>query len=169
MFELWEKQKITAADLIVVKQRIFDQATQYIFSQLDISSKCSFFKYLIATHDLQFYLRKPIPNKYQKCISRFRLSSHQLSIETGRFYNIERHNRKCFLCSNSIEDEFQFILICPIYEGYRKKYIKPYYWKKPSMCKLLQLFHVENVKELCNLGKFIHFSLKIRQDLLNAN
>lgn len=23
MFELWEKQKITAADLIVVKQRIF--------------------------------------------------------------------------------------------------------------------------------------------------
>lgn len=96
MFELWEKQKITAADLIVVKQRIFDQATQYIFSQLDISSKCSFFKYLIATHNLQFYLRKHIPNKYQKCISRFRLSSHQLSIETGRFYNIERHNRNCF-------------------------------------------------------------------------
>lgn len=87
----------------------------------------------------------------------------------SRFYNIERHNRNCFLCSNSIEDEFHFILICPIYEGYRKKYIKPYYWKKPSMCKLLQLFNVENVKELCNLGKFIHFGLKLRKDLLNAN
>ena len=26
-----------------------------------------------------------------------------------------------------IEDELRFILICPIHEGYRKKFIKPYY------------------------------------------
>lgn len=50
----------------------------------------------------------------------------------------------------------QFILICPIYGGYRKKYIKPYYWKNPSMSKLLQLFNAQNVKELYSLGTLIH-------------
>lgn len=96
---LWEKQKITSADLIVVNQQIFDQATQNIFSQLYSSSKRPFFHYLIATHNLQFHLRKYIPIKYQKCISSFWLSSHQLAIETVRFYkyNIERHIRNCFL------------------------------------------------------------------------
>lgn len=37
------------------------------------------------------------------------------------------------------------------------------------MSKLLQFFNVENVKELCNLGKYTHYSLKIRQDLLNTS
>lgn len=42
--------------------------------------------------------------------------------------------------------------------------------KKPSsMSKLLKLFNAANVKELCDLGEFIHFSLKIRQDLLNTS
>lgn len=63
MFKLWGKQNISASYLFVVKQRIFDQATQNIFSQLDSFSKC-FFKYLIATHNLQLYLRKPIQIKY---------------------------------------------------------------------------------------------------------
>lgn len=36
------------------------------------------------------------------------------------------------------------------------------------MSKLLKLFNAENVKELRDLGEFIHFSLKIRQDLLKG-
>lgn len=41
--------------------------------------------------------------------------------------------------------------------------------KNPSsMSKLLKLFNAENVKELRDLGEFIHFSLKIRQDLLKG-
>lgn len=36
------------------------------------------------------------------------------------------------------------------------------------MSKLLKLFNAANVKELCDLGEFIHFSLKMRQDLLKG-
>ena len=35
------------------------------------------------------------------------------------------------------------------------KFIKPYYWKKPSVYKMLQLVSVTHSKELCNLAKYI--------------
>ena len=44
--------------------------------------------------------------------------------------------------------------------------IRPYYWRKPSVFKLLQLFNITNVKELCNLGKYICRALKLRADTL---
>ena len=69
----------------------------------------------------------------------------------------------------------------------RKKYIKPYYWKKPStfklvqllsacniklvqllsVCniKLVQLLSVCNIKELNNLGKFLYSAEKVRNCL----
>ena len=49
---------------------------------------------------------------------------------------------------------FHFILACPKYNDYRLRFLKKYYWEKPSMFKLLQLFNLENFKELCNVGRF---------------
>jgi hypothetical protein len=45
----------------------------------------------------------------------------------------------------------------------RKKYIKPYSWKKPSAFKLVQLLSVCNIKDLNNLGKFLYFAEKVRK------
>jgi hypothetical protein len=47
-----------------------------------------------------------------------------------------------------------------------KKYIKKYHWSSPSTFKLVQLLLVENRKELCNLGKFIHLACKARNNLV---
>ena len=43
----------------------------------------------------------------------------------------------------------------------RKKYIKPYYWKKPSAFKLVQLLSACNIKEQNNLGKFLYSAEKV--------
>lgn len=92
------------------------------------------------------------------------MSSHNLSIESGRHRNILRNNRICEFCRSEIEDEYHFVLICPRYQQLRVKYIKMYYWKKPSMYKFIQLLCVNNVKELCNLGKFLHHAFELRND-----
>lgn len=57
---------------------------------------------------LQFHLRKLIPNKLQKYITRLRLSSHRL--ETGRYNtcNTNRGNKFCPNCQTSVENEFDF-------------------------------------------------------------
>ena len=65
-----------------------------------------------------------------------------------------------------MEDEMHFILLCPMYTNLRCNLIKPYYWRKPSVFKLLQLFNITKVKQLCNLGKYICRALKLRADTL---
>ena len=132
-----------------------------------VSQKCVVYKHLVDHFCLQFYLCKPIPVICKKQICRIRLSSHNLFIESGRSQNIPRSERICQLCNSDIEDEFHFVLKCPVYCDLRKKYIKQYYWRRPSVFKLVQLLSVNNVKELCSLGKFILDAFKLRSSLLS--
>jgi hypothetical protein len=63
--------------------------------------------------------------KFRKCFASFRCSVHNLLIETGRHYGLSKEERICSYCETSIEDEFHFMLICPLYNDIRCQYI----WK----------------------------------------
>ena len=105
--------------------------------------------------------------KYKLFISKFRLSSHCLAIETGRHKKVPRDQRFCKICnSGDIEDEYHFIFKCQLYQNEREKLFKPYYWRRPSMYKLINLLSTSNVKELCNLGKFIEKASNLRSKAL---
>jgi len=67
---------------------------------------------------------KCLPTRYSKCIIKTCLSSQNLAIETGRYNSVRDRNRLCFICSLEIEDEFQFVLKCPLYIDLRKQHIK---------------------------------------------
>ena len=109
------------------------------------------YKHIVNKISLLIYLQKCIPKKYVKYLTMFRLSSHSLAIETGRYQGVLNVNRVCKFCKDDIEDEFHFILKCATYQNFRSKYIKSYYRTRPSVFKLVQLLSTENVKELCNL------------------
>ena len=95
------------------------------------------------------------------------MSSHNLNIEKGRYNNENRRNRLCTVCHlNDVEDEFHFVLKCPLYDQLRRKYVKPYYYRKPSVFKLVQLLSVQNVRELCNLGNFLRFAGRLRSETM---
>ena len=63
----------------------------------------------------------------------------------------------------SVEDEYHFILECDKYVDSRKKYIKSYYWQRPSCFKLVQLLSLQNhnEKKLNNLGKYLCVAEKL--------
>ena len=166
---LWHEQAILSSDVHfpVIRQRIIDHCVQSLFADMCVSQKCVVYKHLVDHFCLQFYLCKPIPVICKKQICKIRLSSHNLFIESGRSQNIPRSERICQLCNLDIEDEFHFVLKCPVYCDLRKKYIKQYYWRRPSVFKLVQLLSVNNVKELCSLGKFIRDAFKLRSSLLS--
>ena len=45
----------------------------------------------------------------------FKLSSHKLHIERGRYENVPRDERFCKFCNMSqIESEYHFLLVCPL-------------------------------------------------------
>ena len=102
-----------------IKQRIEDQASQLQQSSILNSSKLCFFRNNCNGQ------RPPyvdlLSNKSDRAnISRLRLCSHNLAIETGRHHSIPVENRKCTSCDNgSIEDEEHFVLQCENYKGLR--------------------------------------------------
>ena len=42
------------------------------------------------------------------------------------------------------------------YRDLHKKFIKKYYWSNPSVYKFVQLLSENNVRDLCNLGKYLY-------------
>ena len=68
-------------------------------------------------------------------MTKFRISTHSLSIETGRYerkpnkenklIKILREERTCLYCinNNDVEDEMHFLLKCPLYSVERKIHV----------------------------------------------
>ena len=59
----------------------------------------------------------------RRLITKFRISSHKLEIERGRYLNIPPNNRFCKLCKDQVEDEIHFLLECNKLETARKEII----------------------------------------------
>ena len=63
-------------------------------------------------------------------MAKFRCSSHQLAIETGRHAPaiIDRNDRICIYCERTfdiriVEDEYHFLIVCPAYQNVRTQYL----------------------------------------------
>ena len=85
-----------------------------------------FFYRQIASFQSSEYLEIVNIKKFRIALTKLRVSSHRLEIEMGRWARPERiefDDRKCKLC-NKLEDEFHFVLECPLYDDIRKKYIR---------------------------------------------
>ena len=73
------------------------------------------------------------------------MSSHRLKVETCRWQKptaIPFNERKCTLCLK-LEDEFHFLLECPLYKDLRKKEVKKYCWKNTNKLKFIELISSE--------------------------
>ena len=65
--------------------------------------------------------------KARELFAKLRLSDHKLAIESDRWRKIKPENRLCNICqntSNSVEDEFHFVLKCNKYSTIRKELFK---------------------------------------------
>jgi len=92
-------------------------------------------------------------------ISKFRLSSHQLQIEKGRYKNTLRSKRIYLYCNlHEVEDEFHFVFICPKYDRIRTNYILGTIIELGLLCtNYVQFTSIQNRKQLCNYLKICLF------------
>ena len=73
---------------------------------------------------------------------------------------------KCTLCdSEDIEDEYHVTLVCQQFKNIRIKYIKKYYYARPSMLKFIELMHVDTKREQFKLMLFIKYMFKLYAEL----
>ena len=168
-YEVWLAQGVANSNafLSVFKQRINDIFMQNWRERLEESSRANFFKNI--THfKLQPYLENINVCKYMQAVSKLRMSSHRLAIESGRWTRPARipvDERKCTLCE-VLEDEYHFVLECSIYTELRNKYIPKYFWRRPSMFKFIELMNTSNMKILRNQSIFIYHAFKCRAEQL---
>ena len=151
----------------MLTQRVRDQYVQTWHDNLTSQPKMEYYCKFKQDFVFEEYLACVKNDNHRKELSRFRLSSHSLEIETGRYNNISRENRKCNLCSqNTVESEYHFLLCCTVYSELRNKYCIKYNW--PNMAKFKYLMLVKREKSLQNLAKYVYSAMKLRQEKLEV-
>jgi hypothetical protein len=106
------------------KQRMKDNFISEINTFFNESTKCHLYRYIFDNNVLQFYLDRPINYIYKPYICNMLISAHNLNIETGTSYNLDRHERVCSMCNlKVVVDEYHFILQCENYIDVRRKYL----------------------------------------------
>ena len=118
------------------------------------------------TPELYLYINIP---KYRVALSRLRLSSHHLRIETGRHTHPSTppHLRICTKCtSNKVDDELHFTIECTKFQHLREPLFKkvteiiPTFPHANSLTKFKMLLTSENLEILVAVAKFIHNAWK---------
>ena len=63
-----------------------------------------------------------VPDYLRVCLTRLRLMSHNLKIETGRWSRLPREDRVCQCDRISVQDEKHVLLDCPMSAQVRRRY-----------------------------------------------
>ena len=169
-YDVWLEQGVGNTNLFlsIFKQRISDVNTQEIYESFDTSNRALLYKHLFD-NNFPKYLEVVKVKKFRTALSRLRVSSHRLSVESGRWHRpniIPYDQRICPFCK-IIEDEFHFVLECKCFNDLRSRYIKRYYWKHPSMLKFIQLLKDDNCKVIRNLAIYVYKAFIYRQEMIN--
>lgn len=118
------------------------------------------FKHSFGIESYFNYIFEP---KYRIALTKFRTSSHDLNIETGRHCNLPRNARICRNCKSGLpENEYHFVLICSKYADLRSRYIKRYYYTWPTKQKFTNLMCSTSKIILTNLARYIYFANTLR-------
>jgi len=129
--------------------------------------------YIVFKHAFsrERYIESLSIKKYQRAISRFRVSSHRLGIETGRHQKpyIPPERRVCKFCdSKNVDDELHFLIHCDFHSTARQtfyshlRHLITNFDTLKDMDKFREILVSTNDDVILALGKFIHDGFKSR-------
>ena len=167
--EVWINQGVGNMNvfLSMAKQRLTDNFLQRWQERFNNSSHANLYS-AISKFQFQPYLDNIDILKFSQALSNLRMSSHKLEVEAGRWARPNRipiDERKCSTCGK-LEDEYHFVIECVLYLDLRKRYISPYFWKRPSMYKFVDLINSTNVNCMC---AYSYHAFKYRTAILYRN
>ena len=155
----------------VVFERLIDTFIQQWNADIGINNVLILYKHFKLNFDYEYYLDVCKYRKFRESLAQLRLSSHPLRIETGRHgqQRIERTERKCQICnSGDLEDEYHFVLSCPVYDELRRKYIPLYYRRNPSVFKFTQLISTPELDLVKKLSYYVYYAFRKRTESIRA-
>ena len=159
---LWENQNLNLNMFPSIQRRVRDIYIQEWHTAINNSPKLKSYVMFKENFEFEPYLDYIHNNNLRMHLTRFRISSHSLAIESGRFNNIDRNNRLCIFCNqNSVESEYHFLLVCQKYNNIRSKFIKHHPW--PTMNRFKNLLSSKNRNVQLSIAKYIKNATEERQ------
>ena len=111
LWYFWNNANISLNDFPIIKQRIRDIYIQQWRTRLPESLKLDCYSKFKLNFEFESYLVNVKNDAHRNKLTHFRVSSHSLTVETGRYIGIERKNRLCIVCSpKQPETEYHFLL-----------------------------------------------------------
>ena len=89
---------------------------------IEVESKPKLRTYMLFKSELstQDYIKFHSNKRHRSILGQFILGILPLEIETGRFSNVPHAERTCKFCdTDKVEDEYHFVMSCPLYADYR--------------------------------------------------
>lgn len=161
---LWISQDVTNVVFDIVKKRITDQYLQEWSTSLCDCEKLCMYRRIKTDFCLENYLNFFCD---VRLLTKLRSGTLQLNIEVGRYTNTPRELRLCLCCNmNVVEDEYHFVLVCPVYRPVRSHYLPKYFCSWPNIYKLDQLLKAVNKTVTIKLCNYIKAAWKMRCQIL---
>ena len=166
---LWINQSMSRSQLNMVLQAVYDQFLQSWYADVGNTSKLSVYRLTDKHFKYENYLNDVVVEKHKIALSRFRTAAHKLMVEEGRYRGIDKNLRICQFCNaNIVEDEYHFLLVCPMYREQRIQLLPKYYCRWPSTTKFKMLLNETRVNVVKNLAKFLYVATDKRTSILNS-
>jgi hypothetical protein len=147
-----------------LSRRLRDQFIPHWHTTINNLPKLSYYTKFKTIFEPEEYLNKIKSDTLVKLFASFRLSSHNLAIETGRYRSIDRQNRLCEHCTmHVVESEYHFLLMCTHYSEIRMKYFPNTAWL--SLPKLYSLMSSRKQSILLNVSKFLNEAFLKRNEI----
>jgi hypothetical protein len=125
LIEIWNKQHITNLQIKNISALLHDKFIMGTFGDIidhNKFPKLRTYQKFKTDFRLENYLVNLENHRHQTALSKFRISSHNLRIETGRYETpkVEPHERLCIFCNQTaVEHEEHFLLECSLYSDER--------------------------------------------------
>ncbi len=117
-------RKLEAVDINYSEQQVRDGEISKWSNAVTKFSKLDLLAEIKPTFGTEEYLKMDLDRYDKSLLSQFRYGILPIEIETGRYKNLERKDRKCTLCNTGeIEDQLHFALKCPIFNQYRSAFV----------------------------------------------
>ena len=144
---------------LLIEQTLLDLYIQDLYSKLNNSSKGNNYSIFRTDICIEKYLLH-LPRKSYLSLCKFPTSNHKLPIEVGRWEGVPLNERKCLHCNMDIGHEFHYLFKCSHFTNERTSYLKPYFYRRPNILKLRELYSSSNRKTLINLATFVELIMK---------
>ena len=115
------------------------------------------------------YLDKISSSKYRRALTKFRVSSHDLNIESGRHFGFANIERLCKVCPLwMVGNEYHFLFICPFYKDLRQQCLPRYYCHWPNLHKFDNLMCKQSKASIIKLSRYLYLANMHRSAAIKA-